>query len=225
LAWDTSTDNVGVASYIIYRDGVLLDSVDGTITTFQDSTVTSDMSYTYHVEAFDAAGNGSGQSVPLPVIIPSTPSTFTFIAVADSYVDESAPTTIRGTSSLLRVDGSPLRYAYLRFDVEGLPGTVTQATLRVYANSSSSVGYDVHQVSDNTWDEATLNFTNAPTFGPVEASSGSFSAGLWTEVDVTLLISGDGTYSLALTTPHTTAISFGSRESVNPPELIISVGP
>lgn len=225
LAWDPSTDNVGVTSYTIYRDGALLDSVDGTMTTFQDSTVTADTSYTYHVEAFDAAGNGSGQSAPLPVTTPSTPSTFTFVTVADSYVDESSPTTIRGASSLLRVDGSPLRYSYLRFNVEGVPSTVTQATLRVYANSSSSAGYDVHQVSDNTWDEATLNFTNAPPFGPVEASSGSFSAGLWTEVDVTLLISGDGTYNLALTTPHTTAISFGSRESINPPELIITIGP
>jgi hypothetical protein len=181
--------------------------------------------YTYTVEAFDAAGNSSGQSASLPVTTTSLPSTFTFVAAADSYVEENSPTRNRGSSTLLRIDGSPVLNTYLRFDVQGLVDTVTQATLRVCANSSSSVGYDVHGVSDNSWDEATLNYSNAPAFGPVVDSSGPFSGSLWTEVDVTVLINQDGTYSLAMTTPHTTRISFGSRESANPPELIINVGP
>jgi hypothetical protein len=114
----------------------------------------------------------------------------------------------------------------LRFHVQGLIGTVTRATLRVYANSSSSVGYDIRGVADNSWGETTLNFTNAPAFGPVVASSGRFTGPTWTEVDITVLINGDGTYSLALTTPHTTAISFASRESgANAPQLVIETTP
>jgi parallel beta-helix repeat protein len=222
LAWDASTDNVGVTSYTIYRDGNLLVSVDGATTTHQDSTVTSGASYTYTVEAFDAAGNGSGQSVSLLVTIPSAPSSFTFIPVADSYVNADAPTINYGTVSSLRADGTPLVRSYLRFDLQGIVGTVTKATLRVYANSSSSVGYDIRSVSDHTWGETTINYTNAPAFGPVVVSSGRFTGPVWTEVDVTLLINGDGTYSLALTTPHTTAISFASRQAgANAPQLII----
>jgi hypothetical protein len=116
--------------------------------------------------------------------------------------------------------------SYLRFNVQGLVGTVTQAKLRVYANSSSSVGYDVRGVSDNSWGERTINYTNAPAFGPVVSSSGPFTAPVWKELDVTLLINGDGTYSFALTTPHTTAISFASREAgANAPQLVITTAP
>jgi hypothetical protein len=147
------------------------------------------------------------------------------VAAVDSYVNESSPTTNYGASTALRADGSPLVRSYLRFNLQGIAGTVTKATLRVYANTSTSIGYDIHGVSDNSWSETTLNYTNAPAFGPVVGSSGPFTGPRWTEVDVTLLITGDGTYSLALTTPHTTAISFGSSESVTPPELIINVAP
>jgi parallel beta-helix repeat protein len=226
LAWDASTDNVGVTSYKIYRDNVLLNFVNGATLTYQDSTVAAGASYNYTVEAFDAATNGSGQSAPLPVTIPSAPTTFTFVPVADSYVNADLPSTNYGSSSSLRVDGSPFVNSYLRFNVQGLVGTVTKATLRVYATSSSSVGYDIHSVSDNSWGETTINYTNAPAFGSVVASSGSFSAPLWTEVDVTVLVNGDGTYSFALTTTHTTAISFASRQAgANAPQLVITTAP
>jgi chitodextrinase len=226
LAWDASTDNVGVTAYTIYRDSNLLISVNGTTTTYQDSTVAAGVSYTYTVEAVDAASNGSGQSAPLPVNTPSIPSTLTFIPVADSYVNADFPTTNYGTLSTLRADSSPIVRSYLRFNVQGLLGTVTQARLRVYANSASSVGYDIRSVSDNSWGETTLNYTNAPAFGQPVGSSGPFTAPGWTEVNVTLLINGDGTYSFALTTPHTTAISFASRLTGEfAPQLIIDMAP
>jgi hypothetical protein len=215
-----------VTTYTIFRNGAPVGSVNSAATTYNDNTVTPGTSYIYTIEAFDAAGNGSGQSASLPVTIPSVPSVFTFIPVADSYVNESSPTTNYGKTSSLRTDGSPLVRSYLRFNVQGLVGTVTRATLRVYANSSSSIGYDIRGVSDNSWGETTLNYTNAPAMGSVVDSSGPFTGPLWTEVDVTLLINGDGTYSLALTTPHTTAISFASRETgANAPQLIIETGP
>jgi parallel beta-helix repeat protein len=226
LVWDASTDNVGVTSYTIYRDDLPLASVNGAATTYQDSTVAAGTPYSYTVEAFDAASNGSGQSSSLPVTTPSAPTTFAFISVADSYVNEISPNSNYGTSLTLRADGSPFVNSYLRFNVQGLVGTVTKATLRVYANSSSSVGYSIHSVSDNSWGETTLNYTNAPAFGPAVASSGAFTGPRWTEVNVTLLINGDGTYSLALTTTHTTAISFASREAgANAPQLVITTAP
>src|SRR5215207_7763996 len=226
LAWDASTDNVGVTGYAIYRDDNLLTSVNGTTTTYQDSTVAAGVSYTYTVEAVDAVSNGSGKSAPLPVNTPSIPSTLTFIPVADSYVNADAPTANYGTLSTLRADGSPIVRSYLQFNVQGLVRTVIQARLRIYANSASSVGYDIRSVSDNSWGEGTLNYTNAPAFGQPVGSSGSFTAPGWTEVNVTLLINGDGTYSFALTTPHTTAISFASRQAgANVPQLIIDMAP
>jgi acid phosphatase len=123
------------------------------------------------------------------------------------------------------VDNTPIVHSYLRFDVQGLSGTVTNATLRVYANSSSSAGYTVHGVSDSTWGELTLTYGNAPAIGSSVGSSGSFGAGVWTTVDVTALVTGNGTISLALAGINDTAVSLASRESgANAPQLVITTG-
>jgi hypothetical protein len=121
-----------------------------------------------------------------------------------------------------RVDGSPVVRTYIRFNVQGLIGTVTRVRLRVFANSSSSTGYTVSRVSDNTWVETTINYNNAPAVGSSAGSSGSFSGGVWTTVDITPLVTGNGTLNLALTTSSSTAVSLASRESgANAPQLII----
>ena len=73
----------------------------------------------------------------------------TFTTVADAYVAGDATTTNYGTSTTLRADASPDLNSYLRFDVQGLTGSVTSATLRIYANSASSTGYTLHAVTDN----------------------------------------------------------------------------
>jgi len=115
--------------------------------------------------------------------------------------------------------------SYLRFDVQGLSGAVTSATLRVYANSGSTQGYEIREVSDNTWNESTINYNNMPPIGALIGSSGSFSAGMWTTVDVTAYITSNGVFNLALTTLSNTNISFASRESgANAPQLVIETG-
>ncbi|MFC0627395.1 proprotein convertase P-domain-containing protein [Kribbella deserti] len=60
LAWDASTDNVGVTGYDVYNGSTLAASVTGTTATI--SGLTSDMAYSFTVRAKDAAGNKSGSS-------------------------------------------------------------------------------------------------------------------------------------------------------------------
>ncbi|MCW9056765.1 MAG: fibronectin type III domain-containing protein [Gammaproteobacteria bacterium] len=55
ISWTSSTDNVAVSGYRIFRDGVLLNSTN--LTSFTDSTVNDNTSYQYIVEAFDAENN------------------------------------------------------------------------------------------------------------------------------------------------------------------------
>jgi hypothetical protein len=150
-------------------------------------------------------------------------TTFTFSPVADAYVNESSSTTNYGTSTQLRTDGSPIVRSYMRFDVRNLVGRITRATLRVYANSALSAGYDVRPVTNTTWGETTLNYGNAPTFGSAIGASGSVSAGSWTSVDLTSLITGNGVYNMVLTSANSTALSLASREatSMNQPQLIV----
>ncbi|RPI94891.1 MAG: DNRLRE domain-containing protein [Chloroflexi bacterium] len=170
-----------------------------------------------------------------PSHTPTATATFTptatlagsvFNPVADTYVNESSPGTNYGTLTTLRADASPVIRSYLRFDVQGLSGTVTSATLRVYTNSSSSSGYEIRSMVDNSWGELTTNYTNAPVFDGVAAISGPFGTGVWTAVDIAPLITGNGTFSIALTTTNNTAFSLASRESgANAPQLIIETIP
>lgn len=59
LSWATSTDNLSVAGYFIYRNGVRVGSSN--INSYADSGV-SPGDYTYTVTAYDVAGNISSQS-------------------------------------------------------------------------------------------------------------------------------------------------------------------
>jgi hypothetical protein len=82
----------------------------------------------------------------------------------------------------------------------------------------------VHGVADTTWSESML-YDDAPAVGAVVGSSGSFSSGGYRDVDVTSLVTGlqagNGLLSMAMTTAGSTATSYGSRESSNPPRLVI----
>ncbi|NUW37765.1 fibronectin type III domain-containing protein [Nonomuraea sp. SMC257] len=60
LAWNASTDNVGVTGYDVYRGSALVSTVTGT--SYTDSGLSASTSYTYTVRARDAAGNVSAAS-------------------------------------------------------------------------------------------------------------------------------------------------------------------
>ncbi|MDB5169466.1 MAG: hypothetical protein JWO41_822 [Candidatus Saccharibacteria bacterium] len=62
LAWDASTDDVGVAGYRVYRDGSLVGSPGGT--TFTDTGLSVAGNYTYTIKAVDSTGNPSAFSTP-----------------------------------------------------------------------------------------------------------------------------------------------------------------
>ncbi len=70
LSWTASTDNVGVAGYTVYRNGVALGTTNST-PSYTDTTATPSTTYTYTVAAFDAAGNHSAQSSPISVTTPA----------------------------------------------------------------------------------------------------------------------------------------------------------
>jgi hypothetical protein len=124
------------------------------------------------------------------------------------------------------VDGSPIVRSYLRFTVQGLNGTVTKATLRIFANSASSSSLVASGVSNNTWTETGITYNNAPPLGSSIGFASPVTTGTWISIDITSYITGNGTYNLAVTTPGSTAISLASRQSgANAPQLIIETSP
>jgi chitodextrinase len=70
LTWTASSDNVGVAGYQLYRNG--LGAGITAATTFSDTGLIANTAYTYAVAAFDVAGNLSAASATARVNTPST---------------------------------------------------------------------------------------------------------------------------------------------------------
>ncbi len=86
VSWAASTDNVGVAGYNIYRNGVKINSATNTTTSFNVTGLAPNTAYSITVSALDAAGNQSAQSAALNV------------STAQDTIAPSAPTTLAATS-------------------------------------------------------------------------------------------------------------------------------
>ena len=63
LAWNASSDNVGVVAYDVYRNGSLVGAPTGTSYSDRPGRGT----FTYQVRARDAAGNASGLTAGVTV--------------------------------------------------------------------------------------------------------------------------------------------------------------
>ena len=157
---------------------------------------------------------------------PAAQTVVTLTPAADAYVQSAYPSSNYGTGLTLRVDGSPDVRSFIRFAVSGIGAQpVSQAQLQLYANSSASAGISVWAVADNTWDETTITYANMPALGASLASAAPATGGAWITLDLTGYITGDGIYSVGVTTPGATAISLASRESgANAPRLLLTLG-
>ncbi|MGB0385709.1 MAG: DUF7594 domain-containing protein [Ardenticatenaceae bacterium] len=218
LSWEASLDNTTVAGYTIYRNGVEVATISDTLS-YTDTDVSADHLYLYSVEAFDPFDNRSQSDVLDILTIPS----ITLTPQADAYTRADEPDTNRGTEKRLRTDGSPHTVSYLRFDVPNYSGELLSATLRIHANEEARKGYVVSSVADNSWDELSISYNNRPPIGDIIGSVEPFPSAMWTEVDVTPLIMGDGQVTVAISTTSSSNVDYSSREGVNPPELLLRV--
>lgn len=167
-------------------------------------------------------------NTPLPPTPTNTPGpgtgSVTVNPEADAFAIASRPNGNLGGAATLRIDASPVTNSYLRFNVQGVTGAVTQATLRIYTQSTSTPGFNVHQVADTTWGELTLNGSNAPALGSVLNSTGAITANNFVDLDVTSYVTGNGLLSFGLSTAETSLIQVSSREGSNPPQLVVQFG-
>ncbi|MBB5628288.1 glycosyl hydrolase family 18 protein [Sphaerisporangium krabiense] len=88
LAWNASTDNVGVTGYLVYRGSTLVTTVTGT--TYTDTGLTANTAYSYTVKARDAANNQSAASNAVSVTTDNTGG--------DDKTPPSAPGNLRSTA-------------------------------------------------------------------------------------------------------------------------------
>jgi hypothetical protein len=153
----------------------------------------------------------------------------TFTPVADTYVQDSTPTTNYGTSSQIVVDNSPVRRMFLKFTVSGLTEAVSSAKLRIHTaggNSGSNNGGTFSAITNTSWSETGVTWNNQPGIdGATLGSLGSVTKSSWYEIDVTSAVTGNGTFSFAATTPSTDGAYYDAREAgANAPQLVIDTG-
>ena len=181
-------------------------------------------SFTFSVT--DPAGATSSPVAVSITVAPAQVSTdLTFAPTADAYVRADYPARNYGGSSSLGVDASPQINTLMRFDVSGIGSKrVLSATLRLYNTNSSALGGDFYRVSDSGWNETSVTWNTAPPSDATQlASLGRVAAGNWYEIDVSSLITGDGTVSLSISSTSSDGAYYGSREGSNPPELVVTV--
>jgi hypothetical protein len=101
-------------------------------------------------------------------------------------------------------------------------GIITRAVLRVYATTDLLTPFSLASTSD-AWSEESITLDNAPAPGGTLANSSTANAKTWVDVDISAFVQSAGQYNLVILASNPRRTEFASRESSNPPQLILSV--
>lgn len=149
-----------------------------------------------------------------------------FYPTDDTFVNQGAQSKNYGSKSYVRPRGSGSskeKYAYLKFTVSGISGTITAAKLKIKSEGSAIDDTTVYPVT-GTWDENTLTWNNDNlTWGSSLDTIEDVSSQTWYVFDVSDEVDGNSTYTLGLKTTQDAAnLDWYSKESANDPVLQIS---
>jgi fibronectin type 3 domain-containing protein len=168
LGWNASTDNVGVVSYNVLRNGVALATVSGAITSYDDNALTPGASYTYTVTAADAASNASAPTSVVSVTLPTVSLTVPTAGASLSGAVAVSANTVAGLAGVqFRLDG-----ANLAAEDTTAPYGVTWDT-----TAATNAGHSLSAVARDSWG-------NVMTVGPVGVTVNNVTASLAIDVNV-----------------------------------------
>ncbi|HTL17255.1 MAG TPA: DUF4038 domain-containing protein [Patescibacteria group bacterium] len=165
LVWSNSTDNVGVAVYQVFRNGVAL----GTSPTnsYSDIGLTASTTYTYTVAASDAAGNVSAQSASATATTqaPSIAPTISQFSASPSTINPGANSTLSWT-----VSGSPAPSLSIAPGIGTVTGTskvvspigTTTYTLTASNSAGTATSQAVVSILDTIAPSAPANLAATP---------------------------------------------------------------
>lgn len=237
LSWNLVT---GAVSYNVKRSTTsggpyTTIKTDVTATNYIDTGLTNGTTYYYVVSAVNENGE-SGNSNEASAT-PNKVVTVIYNPVADSYVRDGDYKDVNyGDMAKLEVNNGSsgtgaIRISYIKFDLSNLRGDIISAKLRLYGGNiedSSNVTIGYYEIVDNTWQENTITFSNAPVKGREIASLIINNTQTYWEVDITdyvrTKVAGDKIINLAIAGKDVARlVSFNSKENlVNKPELVIT---
>jgi chitodextrinase len=135
LSWTSSTDDVGVAGYKVFRDGAQIGTA--TTTSFSDLSPQPATTYSYTVAAYDAAGNTSAASDPASVT--TAPDTTPPSAPGNVVATAVGPTQVNLSWSSSADDVGVASYSILRDGLQvGTSQTTSFADITVQASTTYS---------------------------------------------------------------------------------------
>lgn len=189
LAWPASNDDVAVTGYRVSRLVGDVATQVGDVTGLAFTETVADGTWTYLVQAHDAAGNLSTAgaatiTVATPVVTVVRPS-------ADTWVNANSTTKNYGGTTTLATRGTPAAVSYLKFVVPAAPAghTLQSIVLSFRTTSTSGSGSANAQyarVTTDGWTEGSLTWNNRPTASGTLLGSISSANALSTTYKVTL---------------------------------------
>jgi len=159
------------------------------------------------------------------------PSILTLNPTDDTFINSGSPNAKYGSDLDLRVRKSGASiFAFLKFNVSGIGGSIQSAKLRLKVIDASTDGGAIYSVSNDygnsasPWTESGLNWINAPAIiGSPLSAQGAVSLNQIVEFDVTAAITGNGVYSFAIKNNVTDVLKYDPKEGGTKPELVINL--
>ena len=207
LAWNASTDNVGVTGYEVFRNGTSIGTTTASTRTFNVTGLSASTTYSMTVRARDAAGNWSAQSSALSVTTSAaTSSTSNLIGIninhpSDYQEDRAFADAMRTARDWKRIDGTNAT-----LDANGWPTHDAKAiiwhgidnmqgTYRLSFNGQANIatGFGSATVSNKVYDAATNKTTATLVYNSTDG------AGL----ELSFTSSGSGVKNVKLMRPLT----------------------
>lgn len=136
--------------------------------------------------------------------------------VADTFVMPSAPNNNYGAKENLEIDGSPVKIAYMKFDLSALAGkNISSAKLRLKVTNYSHGVQNIRSVDNNSWSESDLKYSNIPSTSGVITTTHGGNVGSWVEADLTSAVRAKTgqLFSLEIDSSAKDALYVASKES------------
>jgi PQQ-dependent dehydrogenase (s-GDH family) len=159
LNWTASTDNVAVAGYDIYRDGVKLNSSLVTTATYNVTGLQASTAYSFYVIAKDAAGNSSANSNTINVTTPDTQAPTQPGNLAASAITQTTLTlTWTASTDNVAVAGYDVYRDGIKLNAANITGTTFNVT-GLQASTSYLFFVQARDAAGNFTNSNTLNVT------------------------------------------------------------------